>query len=493
MALPRQQQPPTRRGLLPEAKRLVLPDGIVSTGAPRRIAVAKKLGLGLDPWQVDISRILWAQTADGCLANDTVCMSIPRQSGKTYTVAVNVFAECLITPGTTVVWTAHHGFVMRETFTQLAALAETPALQPHIKPGRAGVKRGAEERSINFRNGSRIVMAARESGALRGVSKVRILVLDEAQILSEAAMADMVPTQNQAPGGVLVIMMGTPPKPSDDSEVWSNQRSEAVSAEKAGRLLELATWIEFSADSDAETDDKAQWRQANPSYPKRTPLRAIRKLRRLLTEDHFRREALGIWDDLSTPAVIQPGIWGTLGDAESKPVRKLVLGVDVSPDREVASVALAGWRADGLVHVELYESRAGVSWLVNWLAARCEVNPITTVVIDAKSPAATLIPALRRAHVRVVTTNTDDMANACAGFYDACMDGVLRHIDQVQLTRSLNSARKRSIGDRWAWNRKTADADITPIVAATVAVWAVLSRRVRDKEANTRKGMVLSW
>ena len=181
-------------------------------------------------------------------------------------------------------------------------------------------------------------------------------------------------------------MMGTPPKPSDDSEVWSNQRSEAVSVEKAGRLLELAMWIEFSADSDAETDDKAQWRQANPSYPKRTPLRAIRKLRRLLTEDHFRREALGIWDDLSTPAVIQPGIWGTLGDAESKPVRKLVLGVDVSPDREVASVALAGWRADGLVHVELYESRAGVSWLVDWLAARCEVNPIATVVIDAKSP-----------------------------------------------------------------------------------------------------------
>ncbi len=39
-------------------------------------------------------------------------------------------------------------------------------------------------------------------------------------------------------------------------------------------------WIEFSADDDAETDDLSQLKQANPSYPKRTPLRAIRKLRR---------------------------------------------------------------------------------------------------------------------------------------------------------------------------------------------------------------------
>lgn len=488
----KRQKPQTRPGLLPEAARLVLPAGVVTSGAPRRIAVAAKLGLGLDPWQVDVSRTIWAQTAAGVLANDTVCMSIPRQSGKTYLVAANVFAECLITPGTQVAWTAHHGFVMRQTFTQLAALAERPDVKPHIKAGRSGVKRGAEERSINFRNGSQIVMAARESGALRGIAKVRILILDEAQILSEDAMADMIPTQNQAEGGVLVVMMGTPPKAGDDSEVWSNQRAAALAAEKAGKPLELTTWIEFSADADAETDDLDQLRRANPSYPKRTPLRAVRKMRRLLTEDHFRREALGIWDDRSTPAVIPPGVWSDLEDPASKPAGKLVLGVDVSPDRETASVCLAGQRSDDLVHVELYESRQGVAWLVDWLAAKCTTNPIAAVVIDAKSPAASLIPALKKAKVRVVTTNTDDMANACAEYYDACLDGTLRHTGQVQLTRSLNSARKRSIGDRWAWNRKTADADITPIVAATLAVWGVQSRKVRDRsETPRRRVMVL--
>lgn len=480
---------PTHHGLLPDAKRLVLPQRIASTGGPAIIAVAAKVGLGLDPWQQDVCHITWAKTADGQLAAEIVAMSIPRQAGKTYLVAAMVFSYCLATPGVTVAWTAHHNKVMLETFSSMKAIAQQEKVAPRIK----ATPSGAEYRAIEFVNGSRIVMAARESGALRGVAKVALLVLDEAQILTDSAMSDVLPTQNQAERP-LTLMMGTPPKPRDPGEVFTQQRDEAIAAQKRGEPLELATWIEFGADDDAETDDKAQWRKANPSYPKRTPLRAIRKLRRALTEDHFRREALGIWDDRSTPAVIPEAVWSALKDEASKPVRRLVLGVDVSPDREVASVSLAGVRADGLVHVELYESRAGVGWLVDWLAAKCLVNPVAAVVIDAKSPAATLVTALKRNKVRVVTTSTDDMANACAEFYDACMEQSIRHTGQVQLTRSLNSARKRSIGDRWAWNRKTADADITPIVSATLAVWGVQSRRVRDKDASgERRGVVLSW
>lgn len=488
MALPRRQQPPTRIGLLPEARRVVKPAGIVKSSGLAHIRVAEKIGLGLDPWQQDVSRLLWAKQKNGSPAADTVCLSVPRQAGKTYTIAANVFAECLMTPDATAVWTAHHNKVMLETFNSLKALAQTPLVAPHVK----SIKSSAEDRSIHFTNRSRIVMAARESGALRGMAKVRILVLDEAQILTESALSDIAPTQNQA-NNPIMIMMGTPPKPRDPSEVWSTQRQQALDAEKTGSKLELATWIEFSADDDAETDDHAQWRKANPSYPQRTRLRAIRKLRRTLSEDHFRREALGIWDDRSTPSVIPPGVWAQLEDQSSQPISKLVLGVDVSPDREVASVALAGVRGDGLVHVELYEQRSGTGWLVEWLAERCANNPIAAVVIDAKSPAATLITKLKKARVRVVVTNTDDMANACAGFYDACAESEVRHTGQVQLTRSLNSAAKRSIGDRWAWNRKTTDADITPIVAVTLACWGVQSPRVKDKTATSRKGVVLSW
>lgn len=442
------------------------------------------MGLGLDPWQADLAGITWAETRDGALAAEVVAMSIPRQAGKTYLVAAMVMAYAVKTAGVTIVWTAHHGTVMLETFASLRALIGdgTPA-KPYVKK----VYSGAENRSILLTNGSRIVMKAREYGALRGVAKVNVLVLDEAQILTESALSDMLPTQNVAERP-LTIMMGTPPKPRDPGEVFTQQRAQALDAERHGEALEFAAWIEFSADEDADTDDKQQWRKANPSYPHRTPLRALNKLRRTLSEDHFRREALGIWDDKSTPAVIDPKSWALVQDQESVPVDRFVLAVDVSPDRSVASVALAGLRADGLVHVELDEQRDGVGWVPAWLEDRWAKNPIAAVVVDAKGPASSFVAELKRRKLRVVVTNTDDMANACADFFDAAMEGELRHTGQPQLTRSLNSARKRSIGDRWAWNRKSADSDITPIVSVTLAHWGVGSRRVRGRSKEKRGG-----
>lgn len=482
--LAKQRPSRTRRGLLPEARRVVLPGGIKSTGAPAVVAVAAACGLALDEWQRDIANVVWAKLKDGSLASETVAMSIPRQAGKTYLVAAMMLAYCLATEKVTVAWTAHHNKVMLETFTQLRSVVARSEVEKRV----AKVNASAENRSILFTNGSRIVMAARESGALRGVANVSVLVLDEAQILSEAALSDMLPTQNVAKNA-LTIMLGTPPRPKDPGEVFTQQREQALEAEKQGVALEGAAWIEFSADDDAETDDLEQWRKANPSYPKRTPLKAIRKLRRMLSEDHFRREALGIWDDKSTPAVIAPGVWRMRLDAESKAVEKLVLAIDVAPERTHSSVALAGLRDDGLTHVELDENRAGTGWVVDWVAERCEKNPIAAVVVDAKSPAAALVSDLQRriGKRRVVTTNTDDMANACADFYDSVVNGDLVHIGQPQLTTSLNLARKRSIGDRWAWNRKSADSDITAIVAATLACWGVSSRKVRSRTANGKR------
>ena len=452
------------------------------------LAVCKQVGLNQDAWQKDVFRVVLAKQADGSWAADTVGISIPRQTGKTYLVSSMVFALCLITPGLTVAWTAHHNKVMLETFRSLKSVAGKPRVMRHV----SAVHASAEDRSIVFSNKSRIVMAARESGALRGVAKVDVLILDEAQIMTEDAMSDMMPTQNQSgqAGGSLTIMMGTPPRPKDPGEVFTRIRDEAISAEKHHRSPDLLAWIEFSADPSADTDDREQLRKANPSYPRRTPERAIGKMRKNLSEDNFRREALGIWDSNSTPQVIPAEVWDSLADDESTGVDQLVLAVDVSPARDMASVAVAALRDDGLIHVELVARQPGVGWLVQWLKDRQESNQLAAIVIDAKSPAASLLGDFKAAHLRVTVTGTDEMCAACAGFYDAAMQGRIRHIAQPQLTAALSMARKRPVGDRWAWNRKSNDSDITPIVAATLAVWGVESKARRAQRATRRRVMI---
>jgi len=278
----------TSSGLLPEATHLVLPKGITGSAYPSTEAVCEQIGIRFDPWEADLNRCLLAKTRSDLYAADTALLSIPRQVGKTFDVGAVVFADSIINPGTTTVWTAHRFKVARESFNEMRAWAKSPLLRQHIDYD--AITTGAGNECIPFRNGSRLMFAARERGAIRGFTKVRRLVLDEAQILTDNALSDLVPTMNQAFNPQLVLMC-TPPKPADPSEVVMRLRAEALDGASEGLL-----YVELSAPPDCDPNDRAAWAKANPSYPKRTPAKAILRMRKLLSPEDFRREALGIWD-----------------------------------------------------------------------------------------------------------------------------------------------------------------------------------------------------
>jgi hypothetical protein len=236
----------------------------------------------------------------------------------------------------------------------------------------------------------------------------------------------------------------------------------------------------------------------NPSYPLRTPRESILRLRKnLKDDDSWNREGRGIWDPKNTSRIIDAESWALVADPSSMPIERLALGIEVAPDRSVASVALAGLRADGAWHVELDEQRSGTGWIVSWVAARCERNAIRSVVIDALSPAASLLEDFATARVKVTTTTGAELANACGQFYDGVMDARLRHTDQPQVNVALSVVGKRPLGDRWVWNRKNAGSDITPIVAASLALWGAQAKSVKKPGrqgrpvANRRRAVIL--
>lgn len=464
-------QPPTRSGPIPEARHVVLPKGIVSSGFPRVRETCRQIGIEFDPWQRGLNRCILAKTADGLFAADTVALSIARQVGKTFDVGALTFAECIAVPGTTAVWTAHRFKVSRESFNELRALAKSPKLTPHIEYDDITTAAGNE--TIPFRNGSRIVFAARERGAIRGFTKVRILVLDEAQILTEAALSDLAPTMNQA-ANPLIILMGTPPKPSDPSEVFSNLRSEALMGTSEGVL-----YVEISGDPALGLDDRENWRQANPSYPSRTPARSILRLRKLLADDDFRREALGIWDSDAARTVIPASLWDELADTSPmppRPVGRVAFAVDSSPDNAWTSISVAGVRADGLRQVQVVEHRPGQAWAVDRLAELARAHASCAVVVDPRSTAGALTADLAAKGVEAVLMSSQDVAQACTQFYNAAVERQLRHLGQLELTDALMGATKRELEASWAWNRKNLTIDLTPLVSATNALWGWTTR-----------------
>jgi hypothetical protein len=466
------------------ARHVVYPKATIkSSGWPKVRAQCAEMGITFDAWQEGVGTLALGKRADGKYAATVggIVLSIPRQVGKTFLVGAIIIALCVLFPGLTVLWTAHRTRTATKTFQSMQGMVKRKKIWPHIAPG--GVRTTNGEQEIRFSNGSVIMFGAREQGFGRGFDEVDVEVFDEAQILTEKALEDMVPAANQArhPSGALLFFMGTPPRPVDPGEEFSNRRSKALSG-KAGNMV----YVEFSADEDADPDDRDQWAKANPSFPSRTPVESMERMRENLTDDaSFLREALGIWDAKGGTAVIDADSWARVADPASMAIENLALAIDVAPDRSVGAVSLAGQRHDGLWHVELDDHRKGTDWIIPWVVARCERNNIRAVVVDAMSPAASLIEELERAKIKVTTTSARDMAAACGQIFDGVVQESLRHTDQPQVNVSLSSASKRDMpGGGWAWNRRGDASDISPIVSVTLALWGA---RTNNAKTPTRK------
>lgn len=468
------------------ARHVVIPDGIVTTAWPRVVAKCSELGVDFDAWQHGVGSIALGKRADGKYAATVggVVLSIPRQVGKTFLVGMIVIALCLLFPGMTILWTAHRTRTATKTFGTLKGMSSRKKIRPHmLEPRNVN-----GEQEIRFRNGSVIMFGAREQGFGRGFDEVDVEVFDEGQILTEKALEDMVAATNQSrqESGALLFFMGTPPRPSDPGEEWLNRRKKALSGKSSDMV-----YVEFSADADLDPDNPADFeqgnRQANPSYPKRTPIESLRRMKENLTDvASFRREAWGIYDDDGRTSEISANEWGALrltGPAPDEGRR--VFGVKFSVDGAWVALAGALRPEEGPVHVEgiRVESMAGgTGWLVDWLEDRWRES--ANIVIDGKAGAGALVNALRARKVPakvIITPTTDQVIAAHTSLREAVRTNALTHADQKALNDQVAAAEKRPIGTAggWGWKPIHETDDVTLLEAVTFAHWGALTTKRR--------------
>lgn len=458
------------------ARHVVLPKGIVSTGWPSVRETCFRVGITFDPWQDGAGKAILGKRKDHLYAAEGVVLSIPRQVGKTYLIGAIIFALCLANPGTLVLWTAHRVPTASETFGSMKALVEQPGLRPHIISATAPAGNGV----VKFRNGSRILFGAREKGFGRGFQKVAIIVYDEAQILTQAALDDMIPATNTHPNP-LVFFIGTPPKPSDPSDVFLNMRHEALAGDSEDYL-----YIEFSADEDADPGDRDQWAKANPSYPHRTPARAMLRMKRLLGAESFLREGLGIWDRVGGLGIFTAGAWarcfiGTDDDGQTLEPNgePLALGIAADLDQTWLSLGAAGGN-DGKYHLgSVLRSRADLdadAFVAEVKRMQDEYD--VPVGIDKKGPASFLIPALEDAGVRLTLLTLDDFIQAGSDLRAAVELATVTHGNYDDLNTAIDAAGWRKIGDRRAFARKS--GDISSLEAVAIARWVAANVETYD-------------
>jgi Phage Terminase len=258
------------------------------------------------------------------------------------------------------------------------------------------------------------------------------------------------------------------------------ERAIELGAVRDGSRLSLRgarfAWHEWSLPDGENPHDLEAVARANPAPWVTAELLRERHDSPSMTEPDWLRFSCNRWiDQLELESVVPMLGWQGLLDEQSSALDPVCFALDLSWDRATAAIAAAGWRADGLLHVELVEAALGTAWTVERLVQLTAAHDNVGVAVDPGGPAGALVPRLEEYGLVLHPTTTRALAQSCGLLLDAITEGRLRHRGQAELTHSLAGATKRPLAESWAFNRKASLSDPTPAIASALALWGFTS------------------
>jgi phage terminase large subunit-like protein len=441
-------------------------------------------------WQQYVADVALEVDRDsGRLAYREIVLTVPRQSGKTaLMLAVMVHRALGFGSRQRIVYTAQSRLHARKKWED----EHVVNLQQSRFRSSFSVRKQIGQEAIRWKNGSLHGLDAPTEDAVHGDT------LDLGAVDEAFAHEDDRVEQGMRPA------MVTRPQP----QLWIFSTAGTLKSvylrEKvdAGRLTVEAglsspvAYFEWSAPTDADPGDPETWRSCMPALGETVREEAIRAdyaswtARGKLPE--FTRAYLNWWpNDMPEEwQVIPKAAWEVTRDPASQVdlSRRVAFAADTNRDHTWASIAVAGRRADGDLHVEVttdehgqLDHRRGTAWVVPRLRELQDRYRPCAVVLAPSSPISSLIPEAEAAGLEILKPSVAEIAGACGAFYDATganpeQPASLRHLGQPELTTALAGALRRDLGDRWLWTRKNIAVDLTPLVAVTLAAWGHATR-----------------
>ncbi len=494
------------------------------------------LGLTLHAWQQWLLIHMLELLPDGSFRFRTVIILVARQNGKSLVLAVLSLWWMYVFGAPLVIGTAQNLDVAEEQWEVAVELAESDAeLKAEIAKvsytnGKKYLRLHGYERPDGRRIRPRYKVAAASRKGGRGLSGDLVLLDELREHLTWDAWAAVTKTQMAR---VMALKIGASNAGDAASIVLRHWRKKAhLALGDPDGLADEEDTVELPEDIEAVASDylaifewsaapgtpvtsREGWAQANPSLNHPNGVTEAAIIDALDDPEFiFRMEVLCQWLDHTVEGPFPAGAWEAGIDDESKVAdgSPVTACVEVSWDRSLAHIAVAGWRADGSPHVELVASDVGVDWIIPWLTDPGETHRHNwRVAVRGKktqkgkapakpiAPVSSLIDDLVEAGVDVVEWNGVD---GVAEFYDRIRAGDpalaaddelpdpapgLYHRAQPALdTAAANSTTKPS-GDTWTWDLRRSPVDAAPLVAATGALWCLML-----KPAPTRRPR-LTW
>lgn len=449
--------------------------------------LAAAYGLLPDEWQRNVLEAWMGRKGNGRWAAGRWGLAVPRQNGKNAILEmVELFFMTVL--GLKILHTAHEVKTARKAFLRIASFFENERKYPELAEMVEYIRKTNGQEAIQLTNGGSIEFIARSKGSGRGFT-VDVLVCDEAQEYDDDAQAALLPTISSAPSGdPLQILLGTPPSPGMNGDVFTRTRSAGVE----GKDRRLA-WVEWSAKSGVKPGLRSEWANTNPSLGIRLNASTVADEFAAMSQEMFIRERLGRWDEgaMGTKAVDSSSWDSLVTDPGDVPDGRRVVGVRFSPDGATVGVAGAVKPDDESdpFFVEGIEQRStaeGTQWLVDFLVGRHD--DLAQIVVDGKAGVGYLVNALRAEGVSAKTILTPSVGDATAAYsmMDAAIrNGSIRHSGQHDLDVQVKAALRRKIGNEggFGWEAPSGGS-VAGFEAVTLAHWgARVTRRRPGRKA----------
>lgn len=428
------------------------------------------LGVSAMPWQrrvLDVACELDPLT--GLPAYREVVFSTPRQSGKSILLlglAVHraLLAQQMLAEGKPqrIAYSAQTGNdARRKMLEDWLPMLEASDFRHGIRK----VRMAAGSETVLFAGGSMLQPIASTASAGHGRT-VDLGIIDEAfNDVDDRREQSIIPAMVTVQSAQMYV---TSTAGTDSSLYFRRKTDVGRLAVEAGTTQTLA-YFEWSAPDELDLDDEDAWFDFMPALGLTQSVESIRHAKLTMLPDEFARAFGNRWTTVDAH-VIPWEAWLACRNPGAVPEGSLHFALDVNPERSSASIVVA---SDGApIPVEVVDIDAGLTWVADRLLGLRDRHGAGSVILDGAGPAGTLVPDLERAGLPIRVLGFAEMARACSAFFDRVVSGELAVKPHARLDDAVAAARKRMRGDAFVWARRDTTADISPLVAASLAVWA---------------------
>jgi hypothetical protein len=410
------------------------------------------------PWQRDVLDVAYEVEENGRLRFRYVMFKVPRQSGKTDLGDAVLVGRCMNFDGQGALLMAQDRNMSRRRLLD-EIVDRRLDMNPHYED-RYRERRLTGSEEVRFSSGSWLTIAPVTPHAGHGLT-LDVAFIDELWSHDDfRALQALSPTMVTRPEPQVWMASTEGTELSTVLDYWT-----ALGRESVGDEASDICYFEWSKPDDADIYDEDRWAEWMPALGYTQSVAAIRSEARTLPEGEFLRA----YGNVRTPiasSVFGLGVWEACADPKAEPTGGLFAALDITPDRSRSCIAVCGGGV-----VEVVEDRSGTGWLVERLLELDARWGFYDIAVDNVGPGVSVASELEYRGARVHRLNTTDLKAACGRFYDAVVEGTLKHRGQSVLDDAVQAAKRRTLLDAWAWSRK-GTTNVSPVVAATLAYWA---------------------